>query len=148
MANRKPRMSLPTFFVEFLQRIGVAQVTLAGRFTVNFSFTKNAITCHSPTGNEPGGNAAAEGVQICCWCTPELNLRSCREMKLSPRDGLSMRFKITSDDTWRRGRGKVYSPTCPEFLVPKDELAEYGAEECWLNLRCGFCHSELTLKEK
>lgn len=137
-------MCLPTFFVEFLQRIEVAQVTLTGRFTVNFSFTKNAITYHSPTDSEPGGNDATEGVQICCWCTPELNLRSCREMKFNPREGLSMRFKIVSDDTWRRAGGES---TYPGFLVPKDELAEYGAEECCLNLRCGFCHSGLTLKE-
>lgn len=138
-------MPIPTFFIEFLQRIEAAQVTLAGRSTVSFTFTPNSITYHSATDTEQRGSHVAEGVQICHWITPRLNIRSCREMKVTTSEGLSMRFKIASEDTQWRDESDY--PVCPGFLVPKDELAEYGDEECQLSLRCGFCHSQLTLKE-
>ena len=140
-------MTLPTFFVEFLPRIEIAQVNLAGRATERFSFTKNSITYHS-LGNEvvdQGGKSNLEGIQLCSWITPEVSIKSCREMKLVPKEGLSMRFEIARDTNRTTGGGEF--PACPGFVVPKDELAEYGAEQCQLSLRCAFCQTELSLKD-
>ena len=67
-------------------------------------------------------------------------------MKLIPRGGLNMRFEIASREANQARRGEDF-PVCPTFVVPKDELAEYGAEQCQLSLRCAFCQAELSLKD-
>ena len=146
--SSKMTLSLPTFFVEFLPRIEIAQVNLAGRFTESYSFTKNSITYHPPDDeleDELGKSVNMEGVRLCSWITPKLKIRSCREMKLVPGEGLSMRFEIARDTNQTRGGGDF--PVCPDFLVPKDELAEYGAEQCQLSLKCAFCQIKLSLKD-
>ena len=140
------KMSLPTFFVEFLPRIEIAQVNLAGRCTESFSFTKNSITYHPPDGEENyRGKTNLEGIRLCSWVAPELSIRTCREMKLVRGEGLNMRFEITRETNQTRGGGEF--PICPSFVVPKDELAEYGAEQCRLSLRCAFCQAELSLRD-
>ena len=131
---------MPTFFVEFLPRIEAVQVTLAGRSTSNFSFTKNAINYYH-SDNEQGGKTT---VQVCSWDSPQLNLQSCREMKLIPGGGINMRFTIATDIMQEGGQYQ----SCPGYVVPRDELAEYGAERCQLSLKCGFCHMELSVKEQ
>ena len=133
--------------MEFLPRIEIAQVNLAGRCTVNFSFTKNSITYHPSEDeeNDHGGKTNLEGIRLCSWLAPELSIRTCREMKLVPREGLNMRFEITREANQTRGGGDF--PVCTSFVVPKDELAEYGAEQCQLRLRCAFCQAELSLKD-
>ena len=136
-------MARPTFFVEILPRIEVAHVTLAGRQTTEFSFTKNAIAYHRQPEDDKQESKNSKAVQICGWITQDLKLKTCSEMKLVPKEGLSMRFEITGESSSQRGQ----YPACPEFVVPKDELAEYGAEQCRLSVRCGFCHSELSVKE-
>ena len=142
------RMSMPTFFVEFLPRIEIAQVNLSGRSNERFSLTKNSITYHSH-GNEvdnQGGETNSKGtIQLCTWITPELSIKTCREMKLVPTEGLSMRFEIARETNQTKGGGEF--PTYPGFVVPRDELAEYGAELYQLSLRCAFCQTELTLKD-
>ena len=140
-------MSLPTFFVEFLPRIEIAQVNLAGRSTESFSFTKSSITYHGPDDEEDDrrGKTNLKGVHLCSWLTPELSIKTCREMKLVPRESLSMRFEIARETSQTRGGGEF--PICPSFVVPKDELAEYGAEQCQLTLKCAFCQAELSLKD-
>lgn len=143
-------MSCPTcaFYVEVLPRIEAVNVTLTGSSSTNFTFTKNNISSHSCADCQPEDTTRRNveaGVQLCSWYTPKLSIRSCREMKLIPREGLSMRFKVTSSSD-NRERTRQY-PTCPDFVVPKDELTEYGAEQVRLSVRCGFCHSELSLKE-
>lgn len=145
--HRNPKMSLPTFFVEFLPRIEIAQVNLAGSCTESFSFTKNSITYHPPDDEEDDQRAKVnlEGIRLCSWLAPELSIRTCREMKLVRREGLNMRFEIARETSQTRGGGEF--PICPSFVVPKDELAEYGAEQCRLSLRCGFCQTELSLKD-
>ncbi len=142
------KMSLPTFFVEFLPRIEIAQVNLAGRCTESFSFTKNSISYHPPGDEEDdhgGKTNLPEEIRLCSWLAPELSIRTCREMKLVRGEGLNMRFEITRETNQTRGGGEF--PVCPSFVVPKDELAEYGAEQCRLSLRCAFCQAELSLKD-
>ena len=143
VVRRTIRMSRPTFFVEILPRIEVAQVTIAGRYTTEFSFTKNAIAYHGSSKDEERCRSKSEEKQVCRWINQDLKLKTCREMKLIPKEGLSLRFEITSEGS---SQGGQYH-SCPNFVVPKDELAEYGAEQCQLSLRCAFCHSELSLKE-
>ena len=133
---------MPTFFVEILPRLQVAKVTLSSKSTSTFSFTPNTISYHN---EQKGDTTNTKWVQICNWSPTQLDLRSCREMKLLPGEGLSMRFEIVSENT-KSGAAQSY-PKCPNFVVPKDELTEYGAEQCQLRLRCGFCHTQFSLNE-